>query len=67
MKRDLKKAAQLYESCVSSGHLNSIYELGMCYYSGHGVARDEDKALVLLDKAYIYLYVVFIIFNLVLN
>ena len=40
----LKKASE-------KGHIQSMVELGLCYYNGRGVAQDREKALELWQKA----------------
>ncbi len=36
------------------GHIQSMIELGLCYYNGRGVAKERDKALLLWNKAGTY-------------
>ena len=38
---------QLLTKAVKIGHKDSIYYLGCCYESGHGVAADKERALTL--------------------
>ena len=51
MRKNLKKAAELYLRAALEGGKQSIYEIGRCYYYGIGVAQDRSIARAWLDRA----------------
>ncbi len=48
---DREKAAQFFMKAEEKKYLNGINSLGLCYYRGHGVAQDIEKAILLFKAA----------------
>ena len=48
--RDAKKAVYWYKRAANSGHPESLYNLALCYSKGHGVRKDDRKALDLYRR-----------------
>ncbi len=46
------KAAEWYMKASEQGYSDGHYKLGICYQNGTGVPKDFDKALDLLEKAF---------------
>mmetsp|Transcript_16994 Transcript_16994/g.57436 ORF Transcript_16994/g.57436 Transcript_16994/m.57436 type:complete len:84 (-) Transcript_16994:62-313(-) len=44
LKKDLKRAVQLFELAAAQGHARGQASLGQCYESGDGVAIDHKAA-----------------------
>lgn len=51
VRRDLKRAAELFEAAANRGLVKAKCLLGKCYYYGVGVPQDEKKAAELLEAA----------------
>ncbi len=48
---DRERAAQFFMKAEEKKYLNGINSLGLCYYRGHGVAQDIEKAILLFKAA----------------
>ncbi len=50
-KNDFITAAACYQQAADLGHTEAIFELGVCYLFGDGVAEDREKGLSLITRA----------------
>ena len=50
-KKDLPTAVQWLEKAASSGYADALYGLGVCADRGHGMPKDETKALAYFSQA----------------
>lgn len=50
-RKDVRRAARHYLSAALLGDVQSIYEVGRCFYFGIGVARDQEIGQAFLDAA----------------
>jgi TPR repeat protein len=48
---DPPAGVELLKKAAKADHVLAMYQLGVCYYRGHGVARDDDSALKYLRQA----------------
>ena len=48
---DFTTAAGCYQQAADLGHTEAIFELGICYLFGDGVAEDREKGLALITRA----------------
>jgi hypothetical protein len=48
------QSIEFLNKSAEKGHIQSMVELGLCYYNGRGVKQDRDKALLLWNKAAAY-------------
>ena len=48
---DLAEAAKWYRKAAEQGHSEAQYQLGECYYCGHGVDKDYNEAVKWFRKA----------------
>jgi len=44
-------AVDLLQKAAEQGHAEALLNLGRCYFSGNGVAKDQDKAAELFEQA----------------
>jgi TPR repeat protein len=51
VKKDYKKAIELYQMAVDKGHSCAMYNLGYMYYHGKGVQQNYSKAIELYQMA----------------
>ena len=51
LKKDLRKAVELWTEAAELGSLGALYHLGMVYYNGNGVQEDKAKGLEFFQKA----------------
>lgn len=49
--QDYKQAVYWFTKAAEQGSAIAQYNLGMCYYYGHGVKKDEKKAQYWYDKS----------------
>ncbi len=50
--KDFKRAAAYYQRAADEdGCIDAVFELGVCYLFGDGVAQENDRALALLKRA----------------
>ena len=49
--QDYKKAFSLYEKAAKQNSLKSMFYLGLFYYNGFGVLKDNGKAKIWMKKA----------------
>lgn len=50
-KNDFTTAAGCYQQAADLGHTEAVFELGVCYLFGDGVAEDRAKGLALITQA----------------
>ncbi|MBO5959178.1 MAG: SEL1-like repeat protein [Lentisphaeria bacterium] len=50
-KNDFTTAAACYRQAAELGHIEAIFELGVCYLFGDGVAEDRPQGLALITRA----------------
>ena len=50
-KNDFTTAAACYQQAADLGHTEAVFELGVCYLFGDGVAEDREKGLALITRA----------------
>jgi TPR repeat protein len=43
--QDYLKAVEWYEKAEQEEHPAALYDLGICYYYGRGVAKNRDRAI----------------------
>lgn len=48
---DVAAARPLLEGLAAQGHAGALTELGLLYYTGHGVVTDETRAFALFERA----------------
>ena len=51
LKQDKAEGLKWYHRAVEAGSGRAAFSVGMCYYEGDGVDKDDDKALEYLQKA----------------
>ena len=51
MARDRVAALRCYEQAAEQGHATALFNLGVCYSSGEGVARSEERGVGYVRKA----------------
>ena len=51
MARDYGKAREWYQMAADAGNTDAMYNLGVLYANGYGVAQDYDKARQWYQKA----------------
>jgi TPR repeat protein len=51
VERDFDSAFSYYRKAAAQNHVPAQFNLGMCYSLGHGVAKDEVKAVEWIKKA----------------
>jgi TPR repeat protein len=51
IEKNMKMAAQLYTIAAYLGNTDAMTFLGMCYWNGEGIDRDEKKAISLYQSA----------------
>ena len=49
--QDYKEAVKWYRKAAEAGTMNAQFNLGSCYYNGHGVPKDEKEAVKWYTKA----------------
>jgi len=49
--KDYAKAVELFDKAAAQGHARAMYNLGICYYDGHGVDVDLKTAAEWYEKA----------------
>ena len=47
VQQDYEMAVLWYSKAAKMEHPAALYDLGICYYYGHGVAKNMDKAIEL--------------------
>ena len=45
------KAVEWYAKAAEQGNDLALYQLGCCYYSGHGIPKDEEEAIKCFKRA----------------
>ena len=51
MDKNYDEAARWWKLAAEQGNMSAQYDLGICYYNGHGVERDFEKAMELWRKS----------------
>ena len=51
MKKDPRKAANLFRLAAERGNAFGMVSLGVCYFMGEGVSKDEGKSMKWLNAA----------------